>query len=317
MSRPVHIAMSVHNGARYIAEQVQSIQAQSHDEWTLWIRDDGSTDATVQVLHDLAAVDRRIRVHPPDGCRLGTTLCHDWLLSRLPDDAEYIFSCDADDVWLPDKMERSLTALRAEEQDRGGAILLHTDLAIVDAALNPLAPSLWEFNGTNPEATELPRLAVSNVATGPTLVFNRTLLDEVLPIPSHAIYHDWWIALVAAAVGHIVALADPTVLYRRHDSNVTTVTAGHLGTARQALQRLAGAPSRTATIKHWVVATARQAEAFLGRFEDRLEPRDVERLRDLASLPNRGTWGRKLGILKHHTLPERGVVRNLGLVLRG
>ena len=316
MSDLVHIAMSVHNGVPYVAEQIRSIQAQSHERWILWVRDDGSTDTTRASLDQLAREDARIRVHPSDGTRLGTTLCHDWLLSRLPGDAEYIFSCDADDVWLPNKIRYSLELLRSEEAQFGGPILVHTDLTVVDASLRPLARSLWALNGSDPHATDLKRLAVSNVATGPTLAFNRALLDEILPIPSGAAYHDWWIALVASAFGRIVALAEPTVLYRRHADNVTTVRPAELGSLAQSLRRLVKAPARAGEVRGWVEATARQAEAFLSRFPDRLATEERERLQELADLPKAGVLRRKLGVMRHHALPERGFLRNVGIVLR-
>lgn len=316
MTPPVHIAMSVHNGVRFLRDQVRSIQAQSHEDWVLWIRDDGSTDETPTLLADLSASDPRVRVHPGDGERLGTTLCHDWLLSRIPPEAAYVFSCDADDVWLPHKIERSLAVMKDAEERHGGAVLVHSDLTVVDASLDPIAASLWDYNHTPPEPTTLARLSVANVATGPTLLLNRALLDEVLPIPAAAAFHDSWIALVAAAFGRIVAIREPTVLYRRHTANVTSLAGSGERTAVGVLARLAAAPGNAQAVRRWVLATARQADAFLQRFEERLDPADAHALRDLAAVPRLGIVKRKLGVWRHHALPERGLVRNLGFVLR-
>ena len=316
MKPTVHIALSVHNGVPYLDEQIRSLQAQTHEGWRLWVRDDGSTDETPARLGEMAARDPRIHVHPRDGERLGTTLCHDWLLHRIPREARYVASCDADDVWLPGKLERSLVAMQAAEAQGDGPVLVHTDLAVVDGELNQIAPSFWSYSGTAPEPTDLARLLVANVATGPTLLLNRALLDRVLPIPAAAAYHDWWIALVASAFGRVVGVPEATVLYRRHGANVTSGHTGNLRGAADGVRRLGGARGRTSALRAWVAATGLQAAAFLLRFEDELSADQTELLRDLASVPTRGFLGRKLGALRHHALPERGLLRNLGLVLR-
>ena len=297
-------------------EQIESILAQTHESWTLWVRDDGSTDSTPELLEQMASRDARIRAHLFDGTRLGQKLSQDWLLSRLPSDANYIFACDADDVWLPTKIEKSLAILRDEEARLGGAILLHTDLTVVDATLNTVASSLWAMTGSNPHETDLGRIAVSNVATGPTLAFNRTLLEEFLPIPVDAAYHDWWIALVASGIGRIVTLNEPTVLYRRHAHNMTSVGPSDLGSLLQKSTRIIRSRSTAPGVRRWVEQTSRQAHAFLIRFGDRLDPSDRANMEDLANLSTRGFWRRKVGVMRHHALPERGFLRNVGIVLR-
>ncbi|MBT4915019.1 MAG: glycosyltransferase, partial [Gemmatimonadales bacterium] len=59
-SSTVGIVLAVHNGAAYLEEQVESIRAQTHEKWRLWIRDDGSTDDTAELVDRLAARDERV-----------------------------------------------------------------------------------------------------------------------------------------------------------------------------------------------------------------------------------------------------------------
>jgi len=68
-------------------------------------------------------------------------------------------------------------------------------------------------------ANELNRLIVQNSVTGCALMVNRALLDRANPIPLEAVMHDWWLALVACAFGHIAIVSEPTMLYRQHDKN--------------------------------------------------------------------------------------------------
>lgn len=51
------------------------------------------------------------------------------------------------------------------------------------------------------------------------MMMNRALLEASLPIPRECIMHDWWVALVAAAFGHIDTLSESTMLYRQHGNN--------------------------------------------------------------------------------------------------
>ena len=313
---PVGIVLSVHNGGAYLAEQLRSIQAQTHTDWLLWIRDDGSTDGSFEIASEFAETDGRVRPFPRDGRKLGAAPCFGWLLERVPAETRYVFCCDADDVWLPHKIERSLAAMLEAEGRGAGPVLVHTDLCVVDEHLEIIAPSFWSYTKTDPTATRFRRLLVANVATGPTLLLNRALLDRVLPIPSESPHHDWWIALVAEAFGRLVALPEPTVLYRRHGANVTGGFALPGSGGRTVALKLWRARSQIPIIRRWILATARQAGAFLDRYGEELPPESLSVLRELAELPQVGFMRRKRKIMKCHLLPEQGWISKLGILLR-
>ena len=312
----VDIVLSVYNGQQYIGEQIRSIQAQTHEEWRLWIRDDGSTDGTHTVIEELAAADTRIRLHSPDGKQLGVSLAFSWLLERLPEDAQYVACSDADDVWLPDKIARTHRALCQAEKEDPGPILVHTDMRVVDSELDTISPSLWRHLGIEPEPTKLERLIVQNVVTGPTILMNRDLLARVVPIPAEVTNHDWWIALVAAGVGRIVTLSDTTVLYRRHSGNHTA--ASHAGKVR--LGRIVAESwkvlGRTSQLRWWLAATGRHAELCHARFGSELPPMVSRFLQEYAEIPRLGFLRRKLRVLRLRALPEHGMARNVALLLR-
>ena len=112
----VFILLSSYNGAVYLHEQLQSLTAQSHPYWTLYWRDDGSSDATVDILYDFAASigsDRCVRVPDPTS-RIGPTASFITILrAAVPamQEGDYVAFADQDDVWLPDKLARGLAAL--------------------------------------------------------------------------------------------------------------------------------------------------------------------------------------------------------------
>ena len=110
--------------------------------------------------------------------------------------------------------------------------MLHTDLAVVDRQLQPLAASFWAMQDQDPVAARhLRRNLVGNCAAGCTILINRALRDRAVPIPPAAIMHDWWLMLVASAFGHVIQLPLPMVLYRQHGRNA-------LGAQRWDLSRI-------------------------------------------------------------------------------
>ena len=128
---------------------------------------------------------------------------------------------DADDVWLPEKIQRSFSLLKQKEQlYPGTAILVHTDKVVCDDKMNIIVPSWWKAVRLNPDLFHSLRcIPLSPVVGGATTVFNRFLRDLCLPIPEDPPQHDCWIPLQAAKYGKIFALHDPLILYRQHGNN--------------------------------------------------------------------------------------------------
>ena len=286
----IEILLATCNGAAYLSALLDSLLAQTHGNWRLVIRDDGSTDGTLRII------DRYLANHPDRVGILrdkGETLGPCGNFARLLDHsrADYTMFCDQDDVWLPEKIELTMARMREMESLYGEdtPIMVHTDLRVVDSNLKPLSDSLWRYQATDPDATALNRLLVQNVATGCTVMINRALRELALPIPVEARMHDWWLALTAAAFGRIGHVAQPTVLYRQHGRNDSG--AAPMG-AVAALGKLL-APStlvqRTELDRH----LQRQAAAFLKRYGDRLPAQDrimldaYSRLHELGVLRDR------------------------------
>ncbi len=232
----VDVLLATYNAGGFLEQQIDSLLAQTFADWRLLIRDDCSRDGTARVVEHYAARDRaRIVVidSPPrnEGSRRGFSA----LLERSA--APYVMLCDQDDVWLPEKIERSLDGLRRLETTHGSGtpLLVHTDLRVVDETLRPLADSFWSLHSLDPRPRRpLRRLFMQNFVSGCASIFNRSLREAAAPIPAAALVHDWWLALVAAALGRIGCLPEATVLYRQHDRN-------QIGALRPAPSRPTGA----------------------------------------------------------------------------
>jgi rhamnosyltransferase len=219
----VFIVLSSYNGVCYLAEQLESIRAQTYEDWTLLVRDDASSDATADIVESFANRDRRIVPLRDGRGNLGPAVSFGALLERAAETgARYIALADQDDVWQPHKLASELRVLWAREAEVGDTVplLVHSDLTVVQRDLRLVHPSFLALQGLDREvASPLATLLVQNFVTGCTVVLNRALLRTALPLPRHVVMHDWWLALCAAAVGELLYLPEATLLYRQHDAN--------------------------------------------------------------------------------------------------
>jgi hypothetical protein len=219
--RVVEVLLATYNGQRFLREQIDSILRQSYPHVRILVRDDGSTDGTLGILTEYAGeFPERFRVvqGPPTGNAK-------WNFLRLLEasTAEYMAFADQDDVWTADKIELEMEAMRRLEYEHGSGspLLVFSDLRVVDENLNTLRPSFWSNERIKPENIgRFERLLAQNVVTGCTALINRPLATLAQPMPASSYMHDWWIALIAGALGYTEFLVAPTVLYRQHDRNV-------------------------------------------------------------------------------------------------
>jgi glycosyltransferase involved in cell wall biosynthesis len=221
-SQPVDILLSTFNGEAFLPEQLDSLLAQSFSNWRLSIRDDGSTDRTWEILEDYAGRDPRIELLP-ERAHLGAQGSFSRLLENARPDSVYFLS-DQDDVWPEDRLARMLDAFAAaaEAAPSKTPLLLHTDLCAIDAEGRELAPSIHRASVIGHVADDpLGCLIAQNFVTGCSAMFNDALRRAAVPIPATAAGHDWWLALIAAALGSIHYLDRPLIRHRRHPANAS------------------------------------------------------------------------------------------------
>jgi hypothetical protein len=224
----IEVLLATYNGESFLREQIDSVLAQESVPVTILARDDGSSDGTQAILAEYAVnAPGQFRVLQ-DGDRTGTARGNFGRLLQNTD-APYVAFCDQDDVWLPHKLRASMQQMHALEAQHGTALplLVFTDLRVVDQQLQTVSDSLWQTNelvGAN--APTLSQLLSENVATGCTVLMNRSLADRMRSMPPAAQMHDHWAALLAASLGAMASVSEATVLYRQHTSNVIGAVQG-------------------------------------------------------------------------------------------
>ena len=302
----VEILLATYNGARWLPELLASLQDQTHTDWQILARDDGSTDATLERLRGFQnAHPGRLRLLEGSNPRPGAP--GNFSLLFQASSAPYVMFCDQDDVWLPRKVASALQRMKAVEATLGFPlpVVVFTDLQVVDEQLKPVCPSLWALECLNRGRTSFHRLLVQNVVTGCTLMANRALVARAGVIPPEAVMHDWWVALVAAAFGHLEPVDDAPILYRQHHANAFG--------AKRFTFRKAFDFVRAGKLRRYLLAASRQAAAFHQRFGSSLGPQE-QTAADLARIGTRSWWDQRKCLLRHR-LFLHGRLRNVAWLL--
>lgn len=221
---PIAILLGVYNGALYIEEQIDSIISQTYKDWTLYVRDDASTDNTLEIIREYEKkYDNIVVVNDVDG-NLGCNGNYFRLLSLI--DSEYYMFCNADDYWFPNKIQLSIEKMKeVQAENSGKPIIVHTDLSISDRDLNILSDSYWEDTNTDPERFKsYNKLGLCCVVAGATMLFNRKVKELTFPVSPDGPFFDHWMALQVVDKGIISTVHAPTISYRQIGTNLAAVT---------------------------------------------------------------------------------------------
>lgn len=226
----IRILMCTCNGADHMSEQLESFLAQDHDNWSLWISDDGSDDETPAILKRFrdANTDREIRLLR--GPRQGGARNFLTLMAHPELDGSLVALSDQDDVWLPDKLVRAVDAMAALS-DNPVPAAYGAGWYVTDGAL--------QVRGRSRPVRRGPSFAnalVQNVLSGHSLVLNRAarrLLAAAGP-PENIMFHDWWIYLmISGAGGRVIVDSAPVLYYRQHDDNTIGSNIGSRARSRR------------------------------------------------------------------------------------
>lgn len=301
----VTVLLATYNGEKYLEEQLNSLIEQTYTDFRIVIRDDGSSDNTNEIISRYSSVfPDKIIVCPctePTRSAAGNF----FKLIEMYDD-NYIMLCDQDDRWLPDKIEKTLSAMQAAEEKYGAdtPILVHTDLFVADEKLRVTANSFIKYQGLSSDNTSLNRLLMQNSVTGCTTMFNRALKEKLFILPKVTAMHDWWLALIASAFGEIEFLNEPTILYRQHGNNEVGAK------DYRSVSFLMGKLKNLKKAKETYKIISLQAEFLLKNYAELLDIKQKKLLEAVATLPQKSKI-EKIKTIKKHRLYKNTALRNL------
>jgi len=222
MSVPsVAILMCTFNGAKFIAKQLDSFEAQTHHNWRLVVSDDGSNDDTIAILKSYQSrwPSGRLTIRQGPGMGYATNFLS--LISGTPFNADFYALSDQDDVWLPQKLSAAVAYLAA--QDTSMPLVYGGRTIYVDESLNEIGRSeRFAFKCSFRNAL------MQSIMGGNTMVINHStrLMIRRSGI-THAVSHDWWIYILVEGLGGRAYFdPKPYILYRQHPGALVGANTG-------------------------------------------------------------------------------------------
>lgn len=212
----VSILMPAFNAEKYIAASIESVLAQTYADWELIVVDDGSQDGTGKEVRAFALADKRIRLLRQENGGQGSARNLAINNSR----GEFIALLDADDLWLPQKLELQIAEIeRGVDVVFSDGFIFFGDDAVNES--NPITTLCGRFDG----ADFFARLLQTNRIPALSALARRQALESVALFEERRAYqncedYDLWLRLAHNGAG-FYGMPDKLVRYRRHEGNVS------------------------------------------------------------------------------------------------
>lgn len=199
--------MATYNGAKYLAEQLDSTLSQDYPNIEIVIVDDCSSDNTWNILNDYRATNSNIYIYK-NLKNMGVVKTFERAISLTH--GEYIALSDQDDIWLPHKLTTLLNEI-------GDNWLIHSDAVLINADKQEIQHS-FSNSMKKISRNNLANILIGNTVTGCTCFIAKQLLSYALPFPKIHI-HDHYLAIVAASFNKLAYCNHALILYRQHSNN--------------------------------------------------------------------------------------------------
>ena len=225
----VSVVMATYNGDRYLRDQLASIRGQDLLPAELVIGDDGSTDATHEILEEFRTTAPFPVSIERNAQRLGVG--ENFLQTAARATTTYLAFADQDDVWFPTKLRRCLAVLDAQGTP---TLVTHSSHLVDERLRRRLRPS---------QITRYPRTYTTRIhryrgfglpmRQGFAMVFDASLLSiaqQPRPQSQFAagpMLQDEWIQFVALGLGQMIELPEVLAWHRLHEASVTREDPGH------------------------------------------------------------------------------------------
>lgn len=207
----VSVLMSTYNGEKYLRKQINSILNQEGVIVQLLVRDDGSTDSTIEILQEYEQLGK-LKWYLGENIKPARSFLD--LISNSEDCEYYAFS-DQDDYWLPNKLYEAIKVL--QKQSSNIPSLYYSHVILVDSKLNKIKQKVRKY-----DFVKFNYAVVSSNAAGCTFCFNKKLRDMVNQYkPNYQIMHDGWLHKLCLALdGYVYCDKNSYIFYRQHNDNV-------------------------------------------------------------------------------------------------
>lgn len=305
--KSIDIIIATYNGEDYIAEQIYSIINMSgFDEFVnnIIICDDNSQDQTLNIVKSLVPAGKLIII---DNKYTNLGPIRNFERGILQSSADFIMLSDQDDVWIETKLNIYIKYIKSIKGNL--PFVIFSDLEVVDINLKKISSSFLEYQSI-PKSwyCDINNLLIQNTAPGCTMLFNRELIEQAMPLPADCIMHDWWLMLVAKTLGEVHFINKPLIKYRQHGNNQVGAKKHSLVCSIKSLKKSSSLARKN------LISTINQMNDLNELFGEKLSGNTKERIKywNLCFSSNANTIN-KLYIMLIKGLKKSSPIKTLGM----
>lgn len=204
----VSVIMPAYNSAPFIEDSIQSVLSQTYSRWELFVIDDASIDATARIAEDLAEKDPRIKLLQLERNQ-GTGAARNKGIDAA--NGAFIAFLDADDLWLPEKLEVQLEFLLENDlaMTFSSYFIISEDGSLLDIMVEALPVLTYQ------------KLLKSNYVGNLTGIYNVEKTGKVYS-PLLRKRQDWamWLTILRKA-GKVEGMLEPLAMYRKRKNSLS------------------------------------------------------------------------------------------------
>ena len=211
-NKKIDILMATYNGEKYLGEQLDSIINQTYHNWNLLIRDDNSTDKTLEIIQNYHKKDKRIKILKDNKGNIGIVGNFEELLKSS--ESEFIMFSDQDDIWVENKLDMYLKMI---EKIKNKGFMIHSDAILFDKnKSNILEDTFISKKAIN---RGLENVFFNYFVQGATILISKEIKNFILPFPKEVYLHDRYIHLISELFFERIFVNKALIYYRQHGDN--------------------------------------------------------------------------------------------------
>lgn len=214
MQEEVEILLTTYNTEiEYLKQQIESILNQTYRNFKLLISDDASTKEEIKpILEAYQKQDNRVTLYLQEK-NLGYNKNFEFLLKQAK--AKYIMFADHDDIWYPQKVEKSVEKIEKEKVD-----LVYCNANQINEKGEIIQQNYFTYKNV-PLINGKDKLAISRcIGIGCSQIITKAVKNKMIPFTDKVIAHDWLASFIANEGKGIAYIEEPLFGYRLHNTNV-------------------------------------------------------------------------------------------------
>lgn len=214
MDEKVDILLAIYNtNIEYLKQQIESILKQTYKNFRLLISDDFSEKEEIRnILKEYKQKDKRIILYWQEK-NLGYNKNFEFLLEQA--NAQYIMFADHDDIWYPQKVEKSVEMIKKRDVD-----LVYCNANQINENGNMIQKSYFKYKNVPLIKGKNKLMLTRCIGIGCSQMITDTVKSKMLPFTNEVIAHDWLASFLAGEGKGMAYIEEPLFGYRLHQENV-------------------------------------------------------------------------------------------------